>query len=208
MSNDQGGPMTIRFVTYHNKNGSNNNTGNNGGSQFKYKQKSSAFQQQQREDSNASTSHDSINALLQEQALKSHHHQHQHNHDHNHEQFASTSTNTTSTVTTNNNNSNGNNNSNNGSTNYNQYQSHLLLSDWVSTADNQIKYIEELETEFDKLMSQKQQLDAQLIRLPYKATNTSMQSLRVGIENQLNIVEKRISSIKLELRKLNIIKTH
>lgn len=76
------------------------------------------------------------------------------------------------------------------------------------TPDKQIKYIEKLENEFDLLMKQRQQLDAKLTRLPYKATNPSMHAIREGIEDELNLVEKKISSVKLELRKLNIIKTH
>ena len=74
--------------------------------------------------------------------------------------------------------------------------------------DIQLKYIEHLECEFDMLMKHKQQLDAQLTRLPYKATNTNMHTLRQSVENELNLVEKKLASVKLELRKLNIIKTH
>ena len=74
--------------------------------------------------------------------------------------------------------------------------------------DKQIKYIDRLEKEFDFLMKQRQQLDAKLTRLPYKATNPSMHAIRESIEDELNVVEKKIASVKLELRKLNIIKTH
>ncbi|CAF0890143.1 unnamed protein product, partial [Brachionus calyciflorus] len=76
------------------------------------------------------------------------------------------------------------------------------------TPDKQIKYIEKLENEFDQLMKQRQQLDAKLTRLPYKATNPSMHAIRESVEEELNVVEKKIASVKLELRKLNIIKTH
>ena len=74
--------------------------------------------------------------------------------------------------------------------------------------DDRLKYIEKLENEFDVLMKHKQQLDAQLTRLPFKATNTSMHTIRENIENELTLVEKKLDSVKLELRKLNILKTH
>ncbi|RNA01318.1 hypothetical protein BpHYR1_020601 [Brachionus plicatilis] len=74
--------------------------------------------------------------------------------------------------------------------------------------EKQIKYIDKLEKEFDFLMKQRQQLDAKLTRLPYKATNPSMHAIRENVEEELNVVEKKIASVKLELRKLNIIKTH
>lgn len=74
--------------------------------------------------------------------------------------------------------------------------------------DLQLKYIEHLECEFDMLMKHKQQLDAQLTRLPFKSTNSNMHSLRQSVENELTLVEKKLASVKLELRKLNIIKAH
>lgn len=74
--------------------------------------------------------------------------------------------------------------------------------------EDRVKYIEKLESEFDQLMKHKQQLDAQLTRLPYKATNTTMHTIRENIESELNLVEKKLHSTKLELRKLNILKTH
>jgi hypothetical protein len=74
--------------------------------------------------------------------------------------------------------------------------------------DIQLKYIEHLECEFDMLMKHKQQLDAQLTRLPFKTTNSNMHTLRQSVENELTLVEKKLASVKLELRKLNIIKTH
>jgi hypothetical protein len=75
-------------------------------------------------------------------------------------------------------------------------------------AEQKVKYIEHMEYEFDLLMKHKQQLDAQLTRLPYKATNATMHNLRESVENELESVEKKLSSVKLELRKLNIFKAH
>ena len=55
--------------------------------------------------------------------------------------------------------------------------------------DIQLKYIEHLECEFDMLMKHKQQLDAQLTRLPFKTTNSNMHTLRQSVENELTLVE-------------------
>ena len=74
--------------------------------------------------------------------------------------------------------------------------------------EKHLKYIEKLENDFDMLMKHKQQLDAQLTRLPPKLNNANMHIYKENIENELNIVEKKLASVKLELRKLNIIKTH
>lgn len=74
--------------------------------------------------------------------------------------------------------------------------------------DKKLKYIEQMEYEFDMLMKHKQQLDAKLTRLPFKATNSNMHNLRESVENELDCVDKKLSSVKLELRKLNIIKSH
>lgn len=107
---------------------------------------------------------------------------------------------------------NSSNNSNNCSTNSNTNGNNTSSTNggglFKLVPDIQLKYIEHLECEFDMLMKHKQQLDAQLTRLPYKATNTNMHTLRQSVENELNLVEKKLASVKLELRKLNIIKTH
>jgi hypothetical protein len=80
--------------------------------------------------------------------------------------------------------------------------------DMDSSIDQKLKYIQHMEYEFDMLMKHKQQLDAKLTRIPYKTTNTNMQSLRESVESELDMVEKKLNSVKLELRKLNIIKSH
>jgi hypothetical protein len=86
-----------------------------------------------------------------------------------------------------------------------QQQQSKLLS---MTPEKQLKYIEMLENEFDLLMKQKQQLNAQLTRIPNKLGHSNVHTLRDTVENELNSVEKKLASVKLELRKLNIIKTH
>ena len=102
----------------------------------------------------------------------------------------------------------------------NQNQSPQLLSQHQQQANNslnkllnlnsddRLKYVEKLESEFDLLMKHKHQLDAQLTRLPLKASNTSMHTIRENVESELTLVEKKLDSVKLELRKLNILKTH
>lgn len=122
--------------------------------------------------------------------------------------------NPSSYMTYNNSNNLNNNNNTNNTRNYIQTrysQSPLQNQNFKISSlspDSQIKYIEQLEHEFDLLMKQRQQLDAKLTRLPYKGVNTNMQAIRETIEDELSLVEKKLASVKLEMRKLNIIKTH
>jgi hypothetical protein len=76
------------------------------------------------------------------------------------------------------------------------------------TPGEQSRHIEGLESEFDMLMKHKQQLDAKLSRLPSKANNSTTYAIKENVESELNAVEKKLASVKLELRKLNVIKTH
>jgi predicted nucleic acid-binding Zn-ribbon protein len=73
--------------------------------------------------------------------------------------------------------------------------------------DKHIDYINKLENDFDRLMKRKQQLDAQLTRLPPKSTNTNMHIIKHTLENEISSNDHKLASVKLELRKLNIIKT-
>jgi hypothetical protein len=73
------------------------------------------------------------------------------------------------------------------------------------SGENQIKYIENLKIEFDVLMNQKKELGALLTRIPCKKANTNLVPYRERVEEELDTVEKKISSIKLELRKLRVI---
>ena len=96
---------------------------------------------------------------------------------------------------------------------YDQQQQHIKSEQFNNNyynmdPDKKLKYIEQMEYEFDMLMKHKQQLDAKLTRLPFKATNSNMHNLRESVENELDCVDKKLSSVKLELRKLNIIKSH
>jgi len=77
----------------------------------------------------------------------------------------------------------------------------------IYQAEKHLEYIAHLEENFDHLIMRKQQLEAQLTRLPHKATNTSMHVVKQSLENDVSSVEKQLASVKLELRKLSIIKT-
>ena len=72
-------------------------------------------------------------------------------------------------------------------------------------AAGQIQYIDNLQSEFDVLMNQKKELESLLTRIPCKKANTNLIPYRERVEEELNMVEKKIASVKLELRKLRII---
>lgn len=88
------------------------------------------------------------------------------------------------------------------------YQSQVANKQFTLSGDKQLKYIEKLESDFDLLMKHKQQLDSQLTRMPQKLNNTNLHIYKENIESELGFVEKKLASVKLELRKLNIIKSH
>ncbi len=74
--------------------------------------------------------------------------------------------------------------------------------------DNQIKQSEQLEEKFDELLRKKRDLESRINRIPTRGlTNTDRQLLEV-LEREIERVEQQISSVKLELRKLNILRTH
>jgi chromosome segregation ATPase len=79
------------------------------------------------------------------------------------------------------------------------------LKDFI---DNQIKQSEQLEEKFDELLRKKRDLESRINRIPTRGlTNTDRQLLDV-LEREIERVEQQISSVKLELRKLNILRTH
>jgi hypothetical protein len=74
--------------------------------------------------------------------------------------------------------------------------------------DNQIKQSEQLEAKFDELLQKKRDLESRMNRIPTRnLTSTDRQLLDV-LEREIERVEQQISSVKLELRKMNIIRTH
>ena len=79
------------------------------------------------------------------------------------------------------------------------------MKDYV---DHQIKQSEHLEEKFDELLRKKRDLESRINRIPTRGlTNTDRQLLDV-LEREIERVEQQISSVKLELRKLNILRTH
>ena len=86
-----------------------------------------------------------------------------------------------------------------------QQQQQQQLNKSNQNIDAHLKHIQRLESEFDILMKQKQQLDNQLAHLPYMTANSSMHEIKKNVENELELVEKKLASYKMELRKLNAI---
>ena len=71
-----------------------------------------------------------------------------------------------------------------------------------------MKHSENLEEKFDKLLKNKRDLESRINRIPTRGlTNTDRQLLDV-LEREIDRVEQQISSVKLELRKMNILRTH
>jgi hypothetical protein len=74
--------------------------------------------------------------------------------------------------------------------------------------DRQIRQTEQLEQKFDQLLKKKRDLEIRLNRIPIRGlTNTDRQLYDV-LEREIDRVEQQISSVKLQLRKLNILRTN
>ncbi|CAF1611073.1 unnamed protein product, partial [Didymodactylos carnosus] len=71
----------------------------------------------------------------------------------------------------------------------------------------QLKHAEHMEHQFDQLMGKKRDLESRLNRIPTRGLSTNDKLLFDYLENELSNVEKQISSVKLELRKMHILKT-
>ena len=81
----------------------------------------------------------------------------------------------------------------------------IFLQDFI---ESQMKHSEDLEEKFDKLLKTKRDLESRINRIPTRGlTNTDRQLLEV-LEREIDRVEQQISSVKLELRKMNILRTH
>jgi hypothetical protein len=71
-----------------------------------------------------------------------------------------------------------------------------------------MKQSEQLEQKFDDLLRKKRDLESRINRIPTRGlSNTDRQLLDV-LEREIERVEQQISSVKLELRKMNILRTH
>ncbi|CAF0899162.1 unnamed protein product [Adineta ricciae] len=74
--------------------------------------------------------------------------------------------------------------------------------------DNQMKQSEHLEERFDELLKKKRDLEARINRIPMRGLTKSDRQLYDVLEREIERVDQQISSVKLELRKLNILRTH
>ncbi|UJR13577.1 hypothetical protein I4U23_000590 [Adineta vaga] len=74
--------------------------------------------------------------------------------------------------------------------------------------DNQLKQSEQLEEKFDELLKKKRDLEARINRIPMRGLTKSDRQLFDVLEREIERVDQQISSVKLELRKLNILRTH
>ena len=88
---------------------------------------------------------------------------------------------------------------------HHNHHQHKQLNPNLSS-DQQVKFIQRLESEIDLLSRHKNQLDAQLARLPFKTSNSTVLDIRKSVENERRLVESKLSSAKLELRGFNVIK--
>ena len=74
--------------------------------------------------------------------------------------------------------------------------------------DNQLRHGEKLEEKFDELLRKKRDLEARMNRIPTRALTATDRHLLDTLEREIERVEQQISSVKLELRKMNILRTH
>ncbi|CAF1072217.1 unnamed protein product, partial [Didymodactylos carnosus] len=72
--------------------------------------------------------------------------------------------------------------------------------------ENQVKHGEYMENQFDQLMRKKRELESRLNRVPTRGLTTNDRQLLDYLEKELSTVEQQISSVKLELRKMHILK--
>lgn len=70
--------------------------------------------------------------------------------------------------------------------------------------DRQNKQIEQLEQKFDQLLKKKRDLETRLSRIPLRGLSTTDRQLSDVLEREIDRVQQQLSSVKLELRKLNV----
>ena len=71
-----------------------------------------------------------------------------------------------------------------------------------------MKQSEQLEEKFDELLRKKRDLESRINRIPTRGLSNTDRQLFDVLEREIERVEQQISSVKLELRKLNILRTH
>jgi hypothetical protein len=74
--------------------------------------------------------------------------------------------------------------------------------------DRHMKQSEQMENKFDQLMKKKRDLESRLHRIPTRGLTPTDRQLLEVLEREIDRVEQQIASVKLELRKMNILRTH
>ncbi|CAF4728465.1 unnamed protein product, partial [Rotaria magnacalcarata] len=74
--------------------------------------------------------------------------------------------------------------------------------------NDQIRQSEQLETRFDELLKKKSDLESRINRIPIRGLTSSDKQLVDVLEREIERVEQQLSSVKLELRKMNILPTY
>ncbi|CAM4941753.1 unnamed protein product [Rotaria socialis] len=77
-----------------------------------------------------------------------------------------------------------------------------------TSVDRQMRQSEQLEQKFDQLLRKKRELEARLNRIPLRGLTNIDRQLYDVLEREIERVEEQISSVKLELRKLSVLRTH
>ena len=80
----------------------------------------------------------------------------------------------------------------------------LFFSLSQNSNDRQNKQIEQLEQKFDQLLKKKRDLEIRLSRIPLRGLSTTDRQLSDVLEREIDRVQQQLSSVKLELRKLNV----
>ena len=70
------------------------------------------------------------------------------------------------------------------------------------------KPTDQLESKFDLLLKRKRDLETRLSRIPTRNLTATDRQLFDVLEREISRVEQQISSVKLELRKLNVFPVH
>ena len=71
-----------------------------------------------------------------------------------------------------------------------------------------MKQSEQLEERFDALLRTKRDLESRMNRIPTRALTSADRQLLETLEQEIERVEQQVSSVKLEMRKMNIIRAH
>lgn len=67
---------------------------------------------------------------------------------------------------------------------------------------------DQLEQKFDQLLRKKRDLETRINRIPLRGQTNIDRQLYDVLEREIERVEQQIASTKLELRKLNVLRTH